>query len=134
MDPLLALARGRGLAVVEDACQAIGGRYKGRSVGTLGHLGCYGFIRNKAMACGGEGGAVASFDEAAVRRVIDLANHGRGERYHRAHANPDLGMARDAVGFNYRQSEILSAIARVQLRHLPGGSGRGGAWPTNTAT
>lgn len=121
MDPILALARKHDLLVVEDACQAIGARYKGRSVGLLGAMGCYSFVQNKAMTCAGEGGAVASFDEARVRRVFSLANHARGERFHQGNVSgaPFKAVVHDSVGFNYRQSEMLSAVARVQLRLLP---------------
>ncbi|MBI4278071.1 MAG: DegT/DnrJ/EryC1/StrS family aminotransferase [Armatimonadetes bacterium] len=121
LDPLLELARRHNLLLIEDACQSIGARYKGRPVGTLGQMGCYSFVQNKAMTCGGEGGAVGSFDEAKVRRVFTLANHARGERFHAGNKAPDPAyqVIHDGVGFNYRQSEILSAIARVQLRLLP---------------
>ena len=119
LDPILALAKRHRLVVVEDACQAIGARYKNRSVGTLGEMGCYSFVQNKAMTCGGEGGAVGSFDEVRVRRVFNLANHARGEQFHRGRDDEAVAVAHDEIGFNYRQSEILSAIARVQLRRLP---------------
>ncbi len=120
LDPILELARRHRLVVIEDACQAIGARYKGRAAGTLGDMGCYSFVQNKAMTCAGEGGAVASFDEMRVRRIFNLANHGRGEHYHRGHADEGAPVTHDEIGFNYRQSEILSAVARVQLRRLPG--------------
>ncbi|HET7266153.1 MAG TPA: DegT/DnrJ/EryC1/StrS family aminotransferase [bacterium] len=119
LDPILILARKHDLLVIEDACQAIGARYKDRSVGTFGEMGCYSFVQNKAMTCGGEGGAVGSFDEVRVRRVFNLANHARGEQFHRGRDDETVTTAHDEVGFNYRQSEILSAIARVQLRRLP---------------
>ena len=121
LDPILDAARARGIIVVEDACQAIGATYKGRAVGTLGEIGCYSFVQNKAMTCGGEGGAVGSFDEAKVRRVFSLANHARGEQFHHGMRTPEpVGkVIHDGIGFNYRQSELLSAIARVQLRMLP---------------
>lgn len=121
MDRILALARKHDLTVVEDACQAIGARHNGRAVGLLGAMGCYSFVQNKAMTCAGEGGAVGSFDEARVRRVFNLANHARGERFHKGNASgrPYQTVVHDGIGFNYRQSELLSAIARVQLRLLP---------------
>ena len=119
LDPILTLARKHDLLVIEDACQAIGARYKDRSVGTFGEMGCYSFVQNKAMTCGGEGGAVGSFDEVRVRRVFNLTNHARGEQFHRGRDDETVTTAHDEVGFNYRQSEILSAIARVQLRRLP---------------
>lgn len=119
LDAILALARRHNLLLIEDACQAIGARYKGRAVGTLGEMACYSFVQNKAMTCGGEGGAVGSFDEMRVRRVFNLANHARGEQFHRARGGDAVPVAHDEIGFNYRQSEILSAVARVQLRRLP---------------
>jgi len=121
MDRILALAHKHDLLVVEDACQAIGARHNGRAVGLLGAMGCFSFVQNKAMTCAGEGGAVGSLDEARVRRVFNLANHARGERFHKGNASgrPYLTVVHDSVGFNYRQSEVLSAIARVQLRLLP---------------
>lgn len=67
LDPILQLAHTHGLLVVEDACQSIGAKYKGRAVGTSGEMGCYSFVQNKAMTCGDEGGAVGSFDEMRVR-------------------------------------------------------------------
>lgn len=121
LDPILELAEKHDLIVVEDACQSIGAKYKGKAVGTLGHMGCYSFVQNKAMTCGGEGGAVGSFDETRVRRVFNLANHARGEQFHRGMGagEPYRVVVHDEIGFNYRQSEILSAIARVQLGLLP---------------
>jgi dTDP-4-amino-4,6-dideoxygalactose transaminase len=122
MDRILALARKHDLLVVEDACQAIGARHNGRSVGTLGAMGCYSFVQNKAMTAAGEGGAVGSFDEPRVRRVFALANHARGDKFHTGNSSdrPFKTVVHDGIGFNYRQSEVLSAVARVQLRLLPG--------------
>jgi dTDP-4-amino-4,6-dideoxygalactose transaminase len=121
LEPIIDAARRHNVIVIEDACQAIGATYKGRAVGTWGEMGCYSFVQNKAMTCGGEGGAVGSFDEAKVRRVFSLANHARGEQFHQGMRAPDPAgkVIHDGIGFNYRQSELLSAIARVQLRMLP---------------
>jgi dTDP-4-amino-4,6-dideoxygalactose transaminase len=121
MDPILEIAKKHGLAVVEDACQCIGGRYKGEPVGTFGDIGTYSFVQNKSLTCGGEGGALASFDEAKIRRAWNLANHGRGAQFHAGNRSehPTYEVIHDEAGYNYRQSEILSAIGRVQLRSLP---------------
>ena len=121
MDRIMTLAEKHDLLVIEDACQAVAARHRGRAVGTIGNMGCYSFVQNKAMTCGGEGGAVASFDSAKVRRVFNLANHARGERFQAARKAEEAYLApeHDEVGYMYRQSEILSAIARVQLRLLP---------------
>ena len=121
MDRIMTIAQKHDLLVIEDACQAVAARHRGRAVGTIGDMGCYSFVQNKAMTCGGEGGAVASFDTAKVRRVFNLANHARGEPFQvgRKAEKAYLSQEHDEVGYMYRQSEILSAIARVQLRLLP---------------
>ena len=121
MDRIMAIAEKHHLLVIEDACQAVAARHRGRPVGTIGDMGCYSFVQNKAMTCGGEGGAVASYDTANVRRVFNLANHARGERFQAGKKAEKAYLApeHDEVGYMYRQSEILSAIGRVQLRLLP---------------
>lgn len=120
MDRIMAIAQKHDLIVVEDACQGIAARHRERPVGTIGTSGCLSFIQNKAMTTGGEGGAFVSFDAAKVRRAFNLANHGRGADYHGDKANEGFLSAKiDEVGYVYRQSEILSAIGRVQLRLLP---------------
>lgn len=121
MERILEIARRHDLVVVEDACQAVGGWHRLGAVGTLGHMGCYSFVQNKAMTSGGEGGAVASFDEAKVERVAFLANHARGRAFQAGTSGGERyrSVEHDEVGYMYRQSEILTAIGRVQLDLLP---------------
>ncbi len=111
MDPIYELAHKHGLKVVVDSCQTIGSEYKGSRHATLGDIGAYSFIRNKSMTCGGEGGMVVTDDDELAYRSMMLANHGRGRDYRETH-NSEL------IGFNYRLSEVLAAIGRVQLRHV----------------
>ncbi len=111
MDPIYELAHQHGLKVVVDSCQTIGSEYKGSRHATLGDIGAYSFIRNKSMTCGGEGGMVVTDDDELAYRSMMLANHGRGRDYRETH-NSEL------IGFNYRLSEVLAAIGRVQLRHV----------------
>jgi dTDP-4-amino-4,6-dideoxygalactose transaminase len=66
MDPIMALADEHGLKVIEDCAQAHGARYKGRSVGSIGHVGAWSFCQDKIMTTGGEGGMVTTNDEALV--------------------------------------------------------------------
>jgi dTDP-4-amino-4,6-dideoxygalactose transaminase len=111
MDPLLDLARDRGLAVVEDACQAHGARYRDRPVGTLAGasgLGALSFYPTKNLGGLGDGGAVLANDAEVAARLRQLRNGGQGDRYR--HERP---------GINSRLDELQAAILRVGLRHLP---------------
>ena len=76
MDPLLDLCRGKGIVVVEDACQAHGARYRGRPVGSLGDAGCFSFYPTKNLGAWGDGGAVVSDDPGLAERVRLLRSHG----------------------------------------------------------
>jgi dTDP-4-amino-4,6-dideoxygalactose transaminase len=111
MDPILALARERGLAVVEDACQAHGAQYKGRPVGTLAGeraLGALSFYPTKNLGALGDGGAVLVNDSALAARLRRLRNGGQSDRYR--HETP---------GINSRLDELQAALLRVGLLHLP---------------
>jgi dTDP-4-amino-4,6-dideoxygalactose transaminase len=107
LDPLLALARGRGIPLVEDACQAHGARYKGRVVGALSGIGALSFYPTKNLGALGDGGAVLVNDPALAARLRRLRNGGQSDRYH--HAEP---------GLNSRLDEMQAAILRAGLGHL----------------
>jgi dTDP-3-amino-3,4,6-trideoxy-alpha-D-glucose transaminase len=107
MDPLLEVARRAGLAVVEDACQAHGARYRGRRVGSLGDCGCFSFYPAKNLGAWGDGGAVVTSDPELARQVRLLRAHGEEPRYH--HHVP---------GFTSRLDAIHAAVLRVKLRRL----------------
>lgn len=114
MDAILALAKARGLAVVEDACQAIGGTYRGKPLGSLGDAGCFSFNQFKAVTCG-EGGALVTRDRRLYERA--LVYHDPGYSFVSA------GIAIDEprfAGMNFRTNEMQAAMLRVQLRKLPG--------------
>jgi dTDP-4-amino-4,6-dideoxygalactose transaminase len=107
MDPILALARSAGVAVVEDACQAHGALYKGRRVGSLGDAGCFSFYPAKNLGAWGDGGAVVTNDAELASNVQLLRSHGERPRYrHRV------------VGTTARLDGLQAAILRVKLRHL----------------
>ncbi|MEE2638195.1 MAG: DegT/DnrJ/EryC1/StrS family aminotransferase [Acidobacteriota bacterium] len=113
LDPILEVARNRGVVVIEDASQAHGAEYRGQRVGGLGDLGCFSFYPGKNLGAYGEGGIVLTNDESLAATVRSLRNWAETERYrHDRHA------------FNYRMDGLQGAILRVKLRHLP-------AW-TNT--
>jgi dTDP-4-amino-4,6-dideoxygalactose transaminase len=107
LDPLLALARERGFAVVEDACQAVGARYNGRPVGCLSGIGALSFYPTKNLGALGDGGAVLVADPDRARRVRQLRNGGQSDRYRH-----------ELAGLNSRLDEMQAAVLRVGLRHL----------------
>jgi dTDP-3-amino-3,4,6-trideoxy-alpha-D-glucose transaminase len=107
MAPVLAIARRAGLAVVEDACQAHGARYRGSRVGSLGDCGCFSFYPAKNLGAWGDGGAVVTSDPELARQVRLLRAHGESPRYH--HHVP---------GFTSRLDAIHAAVLRVKLRRL----------------
>jgi dTDP-4-amino-4,6-dideoxygalactose transaminase len=113
LDPLLSLARARGVPLVEDACQALGARYQGRVVGALSGIGALSFYPTKNLGALGDGGAVLASDPALAARLRRLRNGGQTDRYH--HAEP---------GLNSRLDEMQAAILRVGLRHLDAGNER----------
>ena len=94
-----------------DSCQSIGTSYRGDRHATVGDIGAFSFVRNKSMTCGGEGGMVVTDDDDLAYRAQLLSNHGRGRHYQESHDA-------ELIGYNYRLSEVLSAIGRVQLRHV----------------
>ena len=107
MDPLLDMARARGLIVVEDAAQAHGAEYKGRRCGSLGDMAAFSFYPTKNLGAAGEGGAVVTNRPEYAERIRALRSWGQRQRYEHA-----------AKGFNYRMDAIQGAILCVKLRHL----------------
>src|SRR5215213_9679655 len=112
MDELLALARERGLRVIEDVAQADGGSYRGRRLGTLGDVGCFSLQFNKIITCG-EGGVVVTSDESIYKRALMLNDTVGGLR-NKIPAEDIL------VGMNFRMPELAGAVALVQLGRLDG--------------
>lgn len=107
MDPILAIARRHGLAVIEDACQAHGAEYKGRRAGTLGDMGCFSFYPGKNLGAYGEGGMVVTGDAAHARTIRMYRDWGAEKKYHHV-----------LKGYNYRLEGIQGAVLRVKLAHL----------------
>ncbi|NEX64034.1 DegT/DnrJ/EryC1/StrS family aminotransferase [Noviherbaspirillum galbum] len=120
MDPIMALARQRGLYVIEDCAQAHGAVYKGRKVGGIGDVGAWSFCQDKIISTGGEGGMVTTNDEALWRRMWSYKDHGKSWEavYERAHP-PGFRWLHDSFGTNWRMLEIQAALGRMQLARLP---------------
>jgi dTDP-4-amino-4,6-dideoxygalactose transaminase len=107
MDRLMAVAAGRGLVVVEDACQAHGGSYAGRPLGGIGDAGAFSFYPTKNLGALGDGGMVVTRDPDLAERVRRLRNGGQSSRYRH-----------ELRGVNSRLDEIQAAVLRVKLPHL----------------
>ena len=119
MDPIMALAAEHGLKVIEDCAQAHGARYKGRSVGSIGHVGAWSFCQDKIMTTGGEGGMVTTNDEALWRAMWAYKDHGKSYEavYERQHP-PGFRWLHESFGTNWRMLEMQAVIGRIQLRRM----------------
>jgi dTDP-4-amino-4,6-dideoxygalactose transaminase len=107
MDPLLELAERFELAVIEDACQAIGATYKGRKAGCIGHAAAFSFFPSKNLGCAGDGGCITTNDGDLAARAKKLASHGTTVKYYH-----------DALGVNSRLDALQAGILSVKLPHL----------------
>jgi dTDP-4-amino-4,6-dideoxygalactose transaminase len=119
MDPIMELANQRGLFVIEDCAQAHGACYKGRSVGSIGHVGAWSFCQDKIMTTGGEGGMVTCNDKALWRAMWSHKDHGKSYAavYEREHP-PGFRWLHESFGTNWRMLEIQAAIGRIQLKRM----------------
>ena len=107
MDPLCALAKDRGIPVIEDAAQSIGSEYKGRRAGTLGEIGCFSFFPSKNLGAFGDAGLCTTNDPAIAERLSALRVHGSKVKYYH-----------ESVGLNSRIDAIQAAVLRIKLRCL----------------
>jgi dTDP-4-amino-4,6-dideoxygalactose transaminase len=119
MDPIMSLAESRGLKVIEDCAQAHGARYKGRPVGSIGHVGAWSFCQDKIMTTGGEGGMVTTNDESLWRAMWSYKDHGKSYEavYERQHP-PGFRWVHESFGTNWRMLEMQAVIGRIQLRRM----------------
>jgi len=107
MDPLLAIAKRAGVAIVEDAAQAIGASYKGRPAGSMGEVGCFSFFPSKNLGAFGDAGMLTTNDDALAHEVRLLRNHGAEPKYFHKR-----------IGGNFRLDALQAAVLRVKLPHL----------------
>ena len=129
MDALLALARQRNFAVVEDACHALGAEYKGRKAGSMGATGCFSFHEQKNISTLGEGGIITTNDPALFERIALYRSHctrvyGKSTKYCQIDESK-LPMGKrfwwqdfEDCGYNFRMTDIQAAIGLIQLKKL----------------
>jgi dTDP-4-amino-4,6-dideoxygalactose transaminase len=120
MDPILELARKHNLYVIEDNAEAFGGEYKGKKTGTLGHMAACSFCQNKTFTTGGEGGMVTTDDEDLAWEARSFRDHGYDvkERLNLLALEQKLPYIHNRLGWNYRMTEMQSAIGRVELARM----------------
>jgi dTDP-4-amino-4,6-dideoxygalactose transaminase len=107
MDEILEISGRRGVAIIEDAAQAVGATDRGRQAASMGEVGCFSFYPTKNLGAAGEAGAVVTNDEALAERLRRLRVHGGATEYHH-----------EEVGFNSRLDTLQAAVLRVKLPHL----------------
>lgn len=120
MDGLMALAEQHGLYVIEDCAQAHGALYRGKPVGSIGHVGAWSFCQDKIMTTGGEGGMVTTNDEALWKKMWSYKDHGKSwdAVYNRQHP-PGFRWLHESFGTNWRMMEMQAVIGRIQLKRMP---------------
>ena len=128
MDEIMNLANEFNLHVIEDCSQAHGAKYKGKSVGSIGNVGCWSFCQDKIMTTGGEGGMVTTNDKSLWSKMWSYKDHGKSYEavYERKH--PDgFRWVNESFGTNWRMTEMQGVIGRIQLRRMEN-------WRTNRIT
>ncbi|HEU4373547.1 MAG TPA: DegT/DnrJ/EryC1/StrS aminotransferase family protein [Telluria sp.] len=120
MDPIMELAARHGIVVIEDCAQAHGARYKGKMVGSIGHIGAWSFCQDKIMSTGGEGGMVTTNCREYWSSMWSFKDHGKSwDAIYTSPAAPGFRFVHDSIGTNWRMIEMQAAIGRIQLRHMP---------------
>ena len=109
MEPIMDLANRHGITVIEDACQSIGARRRGRNAGTFGYSGCFSFFPSKNLGGVGDGGLIVTNDGDLRELLLTLRVHGSRSDYHHDH-----------IGINSRLDALEAAVLRVKLPHLNG--------------
>jgi len=120
MDELTAFARRHNLIVIEDNAEAFGGEYKGRKTGTLGLMAACSFCQNKTFTTGGEGGMITTDDEDLAWKARSIRDHGYDvqERLNLLELEQKLPYIHNVVGWNYRMTEMQSAIGLAELERM----------------
>jgi dTDP-4-amino-4,6-dideoxygalactose transaminase len=120
MDPIMDIADAHGLFVIEDCAQAHGAKYKGQSVGSIGHIGAWSFCQDKIMTTGGEGGMVTTSDHELWAAIWAYKDHGKSwDAVYKKKHPPEFRWLHESFGSNYRMLEMQAAIGRIQLKRMP---------------
>ncbi len=119
MESIMALADRYGLKVIEDCAQAHGATFKGRAVGSIGHVAAWSFCQDKIMTTGGEGGMVTTNDRELWSKMWSFKDHGKSwdAVYQRQHP-PGFRWVHESFGTNWRMLEVQAVIGRIQLRRM----------------
>ncbi len=120
MDAIMAIAEQFNLKVIEDCAQAHGAKYKGKPVGSIGHVGCWSFCQDKIMTTGGEGGMVTTNDKTLWSKMWSYKDHGKSwESVYETEHPPGFRWLHNTFGTNWRMTEMQAAIGRIQLKKMP---------------
>jgi dTDP-4-amino-4,6-dideoxygalactose transaminase len=119
MAPIMALAAKYDIKVIEDCAQAHGARYKGQSVGSIGHIGAWSFCQDKIMTTGGEGGMITTNDGTLSNAIWAYKDHGKNWQavYEQEHP-PGPRLVHESFGTNWRMIEMQAAIGIIQLERM----------------
>jgi dTDP-4-amino-4,6-dideoxygalactose transaminase len=119
MDPIMKLALEHDFKVIEDCAQAHGAKYKGRSIGSIGHIGAWSFCQDKIMTTGGEGGIVTTNDETLWQAMWSYKDHGKNyEAVFKREHPPGFRWLHESFGTNWRMLEMQAVIGRIQLLRM----------------
>ena len=120
MDGILAIAKERGLVLIEDCAQAVGAKYRGRSVGAFGQAAAWSFCQDKIITTGGEGGMLTTNDAGLWQKAWSYKDHGKSwDAVYKCEHPIGFKWLHESFGSNWRMTEMQAAIGRVQLRKLP---------------
>ncbi|MBE0459508.1 DegT/DnrJ/EryC1/StrS family aminotransferase [Pseudoalteromonas prydzensis] len=119
MDEIMALSKQHGFYVIEDCAQAHGAKYKGKSVGSIGHVGAWSFCQDKIMTTGGEGGMVTTNSKELWSKMWSYKDHGKSfdAIYNREHP-PGFRWLHESFGTNWRMTEMQAVLGRIQLTRM----------------
>jgi len=119
MDEIMKLANKFGLFVIEDCSQAHGASYKGKSVGSIGHIGCWSFCQDKIMTTGGEGGMVTTNDKSLWLKIWSYKDHGKSYKaVYKSDQPKGFKWLHESFGTNLRMTEMQAAIGLIQLKRM----------------
>jgi perosamine synthetase len=122
LDPIIEIAKKHNIVVIEDCAEALGAKYKGKQVGTVAGIGCYSFEAKKNISTG-DGGMVTFDDEALAKSAVSFRWYGADrDTWQRFAGDTNYNWFYDVqkLGFKYNMTDIIAAIASVQLERLPG--------------